>query len=144
MGVIYFIRHGESRFNRYGENTLDVDLTDLGRLQSMNLTYDVDLVICSPLFRARQTLRFSKLTYRKLIYSELCSEHKNGLLANYLNEEETQETDEMFQKRIAQFMGMLVRIRQNYNSIAVVTHHGVIGQLTGQNVNNCHTVVMEY
>ncbi|HWI83666.1 histidine phosphatase family protein [Ramlibacter sp.] len=54
------IRHGETEFNRAGRylGALDPELTDRGKEQAIALRpllADIDVVLCSPLRRARQT-----------------------------------------------------------------------------------------
>lgn len=66
MGYVYFIRHGESRWNVEDKicGATDVPLTEKGHEQAiltgkkfMELGYTADEILCSPLMRAADTAR---------------------------------------------------------------------------------------
>lgn len=66
MGFIYFIRHGESMWNLEDKicGATDVPLTDKGHEQAvmtgrkfLEMGYQADLILYSPLIRARDTAR---------------------------------------------------------------------------------------
>ena len=66
MSEIFILRHGQSEFNAGNLDAYDAALTELGRKQASEVTGHFDIVLCSPLTRAKQTLQFSKITYDKL------------------------------------------------------------------------------
>jgi len=136
--MIYFIRHGESMFNRFGVNIHDVGLTELGKSQAAKIDLSVDLVICSELKRTLQTLRFSNIKYKKLLIIPEIREYRDGLLPNHLQHEQCYtETEESFSKRVQKFNDFLMKIKGEYGSIAVITHHGVLSKLLGVASRNC-------
>ena len=63
MSRIFLLRHGESEFNAGNFDVHDARLTDLGKRQASKVTGHFDIVLCSPLTRAKQTLQFSAVTY---------------------------------------------------------------------------------
>lgn len=136
--MIHLVRHGESRWNRFNDISPDVALTDIGQLQARNVVLNVDLVVCSPMRRARETLEHSKISYKKIICSENAREHKNGLGCNYLHNEKNEQED--FISRMEIFRKELDILKDNHKSIVVVTHHGVIKALTGIDTYNCQVV----
>ncbi|PAA47564.1 hypothetical protein BOX15_Mlig020676g4, partial [Macrostomum lignano] len=64
--AVYFCRHAESRHNAFGDNSVDVDLSERGESQARALTGEFDLVLCSPMRRARRTLDLSGIRYQRL------------------------------------------------------------------------------
>jgi broad specificity phosphatase PhoE len=64
---IYFTRHAESKVKSdFVHHSADSPLSELGYRQAAKLTGHFDLVLCSPLHRALETLRCSKITYNRL------------------------------------------------------------------------------
>ena len=58
---ITVMRHAQSTHNASGDNSWNVGLTEEGRLQAREVSGEYDLVICSTLRRAQQTLEFSSI-----------------------------------------------------------------------------------
>lgn len=95
------LRHGESQGNYEGrhQGQADFPLTERGRQQSQALldrwkseSKSFDLVISSPLMRARETAEIiAKGLNVPLIYDSLWMERDNGLMAG-LSEDEVRET----------------------------------------------------
>ena len=137
--MIYLIRHGESMWNRFQVMEYDVCLTENGHQQARNVMLNVDLVVCSPMKRAFETLMSSKISYKKVIYNQRAREEQNGLISNYLSGENLYHED--FDKRMDMFKEELKLLSREYKTIAVVTHHGVIHKLTGIVANNCQVIV---
>ena len=78
MGEIYLIRHGETEWSRSGKHTgvSDIPLTEHGQEQAQLLrqelaTVNFELVLTSPLQRARQTCELAGLGPRAQIDADL-------------------------------------------------------------------------
>ncbi len=69
---IYLLRHCQSEYNAGNKRAIDPMLTEFGFRQASRLQGHFDVVLCSPLTRAIQTLHGSHITYgRLMIMSEL-------------------------------------------------------------------------
>jgi len=141
---IFLIRHAQSLFNAFGIKKRDIELSDFGIKQAKSLEGHADLVIISPLHRAKQTLENSKITYDNLMISNLCREHNDGNIINYLENEdetiETIETREQLEERMNKFREFLKEQNKIHNTIIVITHALFISNLvaTCDIVPNCH------
>ena len=129
---ITLIRHAESTFNRFNDPTRNCPITDDGKIQASKLTGTYDLVICSPLKRARQTLDASKIRYGEVIFTDLCREFLDSTPCNLLeNEVDTAETAEQFKARIDKFRLFLKEMSTRYSRIAVISHGLFLYHLSG-------------
>lgn len=136
--MIKLIRHAPSTFNASGMKTKDAPIVDGKMAKSLNGHYD--LVICSTLKRARQTLDESNITYGHLIFTNLCREYKDGNPVNLFEGESDDnlvETEENFAERINEFKNMLKKLSQKYNNIAVMGHGIFFYFLSGHKFSNC-------
>lgn len=92
MVKVRFIRHGESEFNKYNINTpdyTDAQLTDLGVSQAKTIAGRCDLLLVSPLRRARQTAEYSNIIYSQSEISYDVREYKKfRCYADFLESEE--------------------------------------------------------
>lgn len=133
--IIYFIRHGQSVANSDTTSSMiDPPLTQLGRLQASKLELNVDLVICSPMRRALETLHYSRLRCNEFVINNKCREKRCGHSDQMLLEIPYQETKEDFALRMTQLAQYL--LDSNFNTIAVVCHGCVIASLTGEYLPN--------
>lgn len=138
--TVTLIRHAKSTFNAYGDLTRDCPITNKGIKQASELKDKYDLVICSTLKRARQTLDFSSIVYSNLIFTDLCREIRDGLPINIFNGESDQdlyETNEQLDIRINEFKKLLILMKQKYNNIAVISHKMFMNRLCGHSFRNC-------
>ena len=141
--MITLIRHAESTFNAYGDLTRDCPITVKGMEFAKKISGKYDLVICSSLKRARQTLDASSLVYSNVFFSELCREVRDGVPINLYNGESTNndnETEEQINIRIEKFKSFLHDTKKACPNIAVITHYRFIEQLTGKRLRNCEQV----
>lgn len=150
-GEVYFVRHGESRFNAgIAPDEFDSGLTELGKQQARNLYGTVDLVIVSPLKRAQETLAYSTIRAKHVWVSSLCRERRNVSNCDYFADEagaclpqETsslpQETDLQFGRRVLEFRNLLDVLRKVFPKILIVAHGVFIMAVTGrtQPIQNC-------
>jgi len=140
---IFFIRHAESTFNAYGDRSKNVPITDKGRnIQSPLLKGSPDLIICSTLLRAKQTLENSKLNCNNIIYSDLCREIRNGNNCDYFENEDTQIQESKLDVtlRINQLKNLIINNYNNYKNIYVISHSCLIHRITGVYLANCQMI----
>lgn len=137
--MIRLIRHAESTFNQCGDQSRDVGLSDHGQIQAKQLTGQFDLVICSTLKRARQTLDLSQITYKNIIFTDLCREVLDGNLADLYNGETIHiENDIDLKLRIQQFNQLLQDLLTRYPTIAVISHYTFLHWLCGYYFKNAY------
>lgn len=162
MKHLYFIRHGESEFNRAGKfaGTSDPPLTDTGHeqakqaaqeLQSKGLSFDI--IISSPLQRAHHTAKYVATAtnyphdqielnpiFQERHYGKLEGVNADSILGaqHYLNESiiddhEEVETLEDFQKRANAALEYLHSL--DHQTILLVAH-GALGRALYRAVND--------
>lgn len=131
---VTFFRHSTSTFNEYGDKSRDCPITENAKLEaSVKITGTFDIVICSILLRARQTLEYSSLIYKKSIFTPLCREVLSGNPINLLvNEENHVETETEIQQRIQSFNLMLKTLACDYKNIAVISHCMFLNRITNR------------
>lgn len=136
---IILIRHAESEYNASGLEERNSKITEYGKKCSIYLDFNVDLVVCSTLCRARETLDNSKIKYKNILFTELCREFLNGNPVNYYNGEEiVSESTTELENRVDSFKELLVELQEKYNRIAVITHHDFLEKMTSFQFKNCH------
>lgn len=127
---VQFLRHAESIFNRDLTSEKDCDLTDKGKEQASQLEGEYDIVICSTMKRTCDTLGSSRITYGRLIFTDLCREKRQDICDYLPHEDETKkETDEELQKRITAFLYFLKSQVSPYQNVLVVSHGDFIHTL---------------
>ena len=120
---VTFLRHAESIFNKYLISEKDCELTEEGKQQAKNISGHYDVVICSTMKRACQTLDHSNLHYGRLLFTDLCREKKVDICDFLPYEDETQkETDEQLEKRIKSFLYFLKSQVSPYQTVLVISH----------------------
>lgn len=142
--MIVFIRHAESTFNQRGDKSRNVPLTLNGIKQSEKLNGEYDLVICSTMRRARETLDSSKIKYGNLIFTTLCREILDGNPINLYNgEKEKIETEENINQRIHDFRQLLENYRKKYAKICVISHNSFLRRFLRLQrvIKNCEEIV---
>ena len=118
-----FLRHAESIFNRDLTSEKDCSLTDKGFQQASEVTGEYDVVICSIMKRACQTLENSQVTYGRLLFTDLCREKKTTICDYLPHEDETIiDTDEQLEQQIKRFLYFLKSQCSPYQRILVVSH----------------------
>lgn len=150
MMKVYIVRHGEVPHNALGQyNTADEDLTESGILQAEKLRDKIknisfDIIICSPLNRAKHTAEIINIHNDKIIYDDRIRERNCGDLSGkpleVTNREEywnyntkikygTSEDIKLFFKRVYEFLDELKT--KNYGSVLIVAHSGVSKAFSG-------------
>lgn len=147
---VYIVRHGEVPHNALKQyNTTDEDLNELGIKQAEELrdkikNIDVDLIISSPLIRAKHTANIININNKKIIFDDRIRERDVGDLSGkpleVTDREEywnynttlqygTSENIKIFFKRVHNFLDELKG--KDYNSVLIVAHSGVSKAFNG-------------
>ena len=147
---VYIVRHGQVPHNALGQyNSNDEDLTILGVQQAENLRKQIDsikfdVIICSPLKRAKHTADIINVNNQKIIYDERIKERGCGDLSGQplavTNREEywnynttikygTSENIKSFFDRVYNFLDELKT--KDYENVLIVAHSGVSKAFNG-------------
>lgn len=154
---IYIVRHGQVSHNVHKiYNNEDEDLTDVGILQAIELKrkiYDIDydIIISSPLIRAKHTAQIINVKNKKIIFDKRLEERNpgdlNGKPLSVTNREEywdfnskiqygTSENMKTFFGRVFDFLDDLKK--EKYKFVLIVAHSGVSKAFSAyfQGINN--------
>lgn len=147
---VYIVRHGQVPHNALKQyNTNDEDLTDLGIKQAEELrdkikNINLDIIICSPLNRAKHTADILNINHYKIIYDDRIMERSCGDLSGkpleVTNREEywnyntkikygTSENIKLFFDRVYNFLDELKT--KDYKNVLIVAHSGVSKAFNG-------------
>lgn len=131
--MIDLLRHCESIFNAFGHDVKDCSLSQLGKEQAKNIKGKYDLVVLSPLERARQTLELSNITYDKLEVNGLAREYKIDM-CDFLEEEnfvvETEEELVIRAEKLKKYLIDLVQKNKPGYKILLISHYDIIWHMT--------------
>ncbi len=141
---IYLIRHGECNSNvKYIYNYKDEDINEKGIEQAKELSKKIkdinyDIVISSPLLRAKHTAEIININNKEIIFDDRIREREHGSLEgvpidsinkkdfyNYYSKSkyEGAETLPDVVERVSSFLQDLKN--KDYNSVLIVAHSGV-------------------
>ena len=145
--ILYLVRHGQTEKNKYGlvqgqtETDLSVEgIEDAKKLQELVSSLNIDVVISSPLRRARQTAKIITNNKYPINIDDRIIERDWGFCegANindvdtvkcwnfYINTSENKiECVQDFMKRINEFIEE-IRIKYKDKNVLVVTHSAVL------------------
>lgn len=147
---VYIVRHGEVPHNALGKyNTKDEDLTEKGVEQALELRDKIkdvyfDVIISSPLVRAKHTASILNINDKEIIYDDRISERDVGDLSGkpleVTNREEywnyntsiqygTSENIKSFFARVYDFLDDLKT--KDFDSVLIVAHSGVSKAFNG-------------
>ena len=135
---MHVLRHGESVHNAKGYSGKDCPITEKGKIQASKIEGKYDIVICSTLLRAKQTLDNTKVIYKELHMSELCREIRKDV-SDIKESESTKilgETQEELKTRAHEFKKLLKRYPKD-KKILVVSHGIFLYELIGIQLKNC-------
>ena len=142
--VIYLVRHGQCDSNVIGRyNFINEDINETGVKQAEDLRDKIkdinyDIVISSPLLRAKHTAKIINANNKEIIYDDRLQERKHGSLEgkstdvtdredywNYYTNTKygTEERIPDLVKRVTEFLDELKT--KDYNSVLIVSHSGV-------------------
>ncbi len=120
---ITFLRHCTSIFNELKTSDKDCDLSEAGKTQAKDISGNYDIIFCSIMKRTTQTLVLSKLTGKRVIYTELCREWKRDICDFLPGEDETKwETQEELEARCADFLDCVKGMAEGLEKVLVITH----------------------
>ena len=140
MIKVFFIRHAESTWNAWGDKSKNSHITDKGKQQSSEVKGNFDLVICSNLTRAKETLEYSNLNYKEVIYSDLCMEIKNGSPCDYFQDEHVKIEGDKVNDRILELKNFIVEQSKIHKTIGIISHHCFVKKITGVGLRNCQII----
>ena len=124
---VTFLRHAQSVFNRDHVSGKNCPLTDVGIQQAEQITGEYDVIICSILKRAKETLQYSQLTAKKLYFTDLCREVRVDPGDFLEDEDETKiETEQEVKKRIQLFKQYLKEKVDPGQKVLVICHRDFI------------------
>lgn len=147
---IYLVRHGQVLHNALGQYSItDEDLTELGIKQAEELKEKIkninyDIIISSPLNRAKHTAEIININHQKITYDDRIRERSCGDLSGkpieVINREEywnynstiqygTSENIKLFFERVYNFLDELKA--KDYKSVLIVAHSGVSKAFSG-------------
>lgn len=147
---VYIVRHGEVPHNALKQyNIIDEDLTEVGIKQAEELREEIkeinfDIIISSPLIRAKHTAEIINRNNNPIIYDDRIKERSCGDLSGkpltVTNRDEywnynttiqygTSENIRTFFERIYDFLDELKT--KEYNSVLIVAHSGVSKAFSG-------------
>lgn len=139
---IYVVRHGQSDRNVYGHSDVcDIGLNKMGIEQASHLEGYFDVIICSNLRRAKQTLQFSKLKYGRIQPSEMCREQRKEI-SDLLEGEslsDLYESSERLKQRANEFKKLL-RLYPKSKRILIISHYHFLNALTGHKLENAQII----
>lgn len=119
---VTIIRHVESEYNSTSIDSRDCGITHSGKLAASRLIGYYDFVLVSPLRRALQTLKHSKITYGKVVIVDLLREHKLNECDFLEGEQFMIESETDIIVRVCQFRKLLLEfIASNLNSALSLT-----------------------
>jgi broad specificity phosphatase PhoE len=138
---VTFLRHAQSVFNRDLTSEKNCELTPEGIEQAKKVTGTFDVIICSLLQRAKQTLEHSQLSCKKLYFTDLCREVRVDICDFFENEDENEkETEEEVQNRITAFKQFLWERVTADMKVLVICHRDFIHEIGKKQLpcpNNC-------
>lgn len=141
---IYLVRHGQCESNIIGRyNFIDEDINETGIKQAENLRekineIDYDIVISSPLIRAKHTAEIINVKNKPMIFDERLQEKKHGSMEgksvsevdreeewNYYSKVRFGTAETAFEvcERVKKFLDELKK--KDYNSVLIVAHSGI-------------------
>jgi broad specificity phosphatase PhoE len=127
---VTFLRHAQSIFNRDLTSKKDCELTDYGIEQAKQIKGTYDIIICSILKRAKQTLQYSELNSKKLYFTDLCREVRRDICDFFEGEDESNlESDEELQKRMKLFKEFLRSKTNPGERVLVICHRDFIHEI---------------
>lgn len=133
---VFFLRHAESIFNATGNSEKNCSLTDKGKEQASKLKEHYDVVICSTMKRACETLDNSHITYGKLFFTDLCRE-KRVDICDFLEceDEKDLESNEELNLRIKKFLCFFKSQVSTVNRVLIISHRDFIYEITNKQFN---------
>lgn len=140
---IHLIRHGQS-FSNIGYPLIkNSPLTGKGKEQASDLNFEINTIICSPMKRTIDTIKYSKISYEKLFVYNMIRELicEPGDCFDF--EKFELEDVKNFNDRMRIFANKLYFLSLRTSSIGIITHGCVIKALVDKQVGNCELHKLE-
>ena len=132
MPTLTLLRHGESVGNASAIPNFmyDSPLSDVGKEQVKNISGHFDIVLCSPMLRAKQTLSCSKITYGT-VETIMDAREKMRDKGDFLEGEDftRQETIEEFISRMKKLKFFLKQYCKTNINVLLICHYWVMASL---------------
>ncbi len=129
--TITVLRHCESVFNVDPASTQrDCPLSPAGELHAATLRGHYELVLVSPLRRARQTLELSDITYGAVETCALAREHKTGPCDCVDGEAFGNESEPEVIARAARLKLFLAEAVARHGNVLLIAHADIVWYLT--------------
>ena len=142
---VYLVRHGESESNKGIHTGKETVLTDIGVEQAKRMgiyfhNKKIDIIYCSQLIRAKDTLKEIKpyLGKIKIKYTKLINEWSRGIYQNI----EREKLIEAAKKRVEKFYSSLKKNHSNDNILAV--GHGLFFRILIMHMMDIHVGEIKY
>ncbi len=132
MSQVFVLRHAESEANA-GLHVIDARLTNVGRAQAAKVGGHYNLVICSVMRRAKETLENSRITFDKVVYSTEAREMKNHIGDFLPGESRTPESVGELLDRLDNLVAQIYKYSKEYDKILIVSHYYTLMYLTSTN-----------
>jgi len=126
---VHLLRHAQSIANMSYTTQKNVPLSEKGFRQASSLSGHFDIVLCSPMLRARQTLEHSKITYDKLVIVHEAKEVINDPSDCLDDEPMHQESDKSSRARASIVYNALKQYKGQ--TVLLVSHYELLALLTG-------------
>ncbi len=131
--MLDFLRHAESEFNRDPTiKTFDCGLSMAGKAQASLLGGDYDLVICSPLARAKRTLQLSKIVSPRVEFLDLAREVRTDPCDFLSGEVLRLETQDELTARVKKLRAVLETKIECHKRVLLLSHADLIWELTAE------------
>lgn len=141
---ITFLRHWQSTYNVFGSSSKDCHITEHGKEQASKIENYFDIIVCSTLLRAKQTLENSNLKSKKVYFSNLCREQIKDISDIKMTEDDNliYESKEDLLHRIEKLKEFL-KIFPDDKKILVISHSEIIFNIVDNHLNNCEMIEFE-
>lgn len=136
------MRHAQSLYNAgYRIDIEDCELSPRGRESVVDITGHYDLIICSNMKRALQTLENSRITYTSLLISDLIREYKRASCDFLKNEDPIKESSHDLIDRVNAFKEFLFSLK-NINTVLIISHRIFLYHLSDIDFDNSQIRLM--
>lgn len=139
--VLICVRNAQSMFDSLGRSRPDCSLSATGIKQSKLLMGHFCHIVCSPMVRAQQTLKLSRLAYSSHETDDDAREKRDRACDFTTHEPTLRETHIAFASRIQRFNAKLCLLESVHEQVLLVSHAYVI--LALQRIRNGQQLPMD-
>ncbi len=119
----YVLRHAESEYNIGNHDVFDAPLSGNGKIQASHLYGHFDIILCSPMTRALQTLQCSNIIGDKLVLCHELREFKMAKADFLPFEEVVKETWLELEERFSVVLDAVVKLVSLGYKVLAIGHH---------------------